>query len=59
MYKNKAIVVDLRGSNSFKTNITLHMPKYIVPGSERIEVSAVGKDHIPVHPSVVEEKGDH
>ncbi|KAK3922691.1 CD109 antigen [Frankliniella fusca] len=40
--KNKAILIDLRASGSFKTNVTLHIPKYIVPGSERIEVSAVG-----------------
>ncbi|XP_034243701.1 CD109 antigen isoform X1 [Thrips palmi] len=42
VFRNKAILVDLRNSNSFKTNVTLHVPKYIVPGSERIEVSAVG-----------------
>ncbi|XP_054284946.1 CD109 antigen-like isoform X2 [Macrosteles quadrilineatus] len=41
-YKNKAVFIDLRNSNTFNQNITLDMPAYIVPGSERIEVSAVG-----------------
>ncbi|XP_052132261.1 CD109 antigen [Frankliniella occidentalis] len=50
--KNKAILVDLRSSNSFKTNVTLHIPKYIVPGSERIEVSAVGDILGPTIPNL-------
>nr|XP_014289274.1 CD109 antigen-like isoform X3 [Halyomorpha halys] len=41
-YKNKAFFVDLRNTNSFKTNVTLDIPANIVPGSEFIEVSAVG-----------------
>ncbi|XP_046675493.1 CD109 antigen-like isoform X2 [Homalodisca vitripennis] len=40
-YKNKAVFIDLRQANSFSTNVTLDIPKNIVPGSERIEVSAV------------------
>ncbi|KAG8336218.1 hypothetical protein J6590_049457 [Homalodisca vitripennis] len=40
-YKNKAVFIDLRQTNSFSTNVTLDIPKNIVPGSERIEVSAV------------------
>ncbi|KAE8737042.1 Thioester-containing protein, partial [Frankliniella occidentalis] len=50
--ENKAILVDLRSSNSFKTNVTLHIPKYIVPGSERIEVSAVGDILGPTIPNL-------
>lgn len=41
-YRNKAIFVDLRNTNEFKTNITLDMPNNIVTGSENVEISAVG-----------------
>ncbi|XP_017300547.2 CD109 antigen [Diaphorina citri] len=41
-YKNKAIFVDLRKNKTFSVNVTLDMPKNIVPGSEHVEVSAVG-----------------
>ncbi|KAK6619001.1 hypothetical protein RUM44_003383 [Polyplax serrata] len=41
-YRNKAIFVDLRSKNEFKTNVTLDFPKNIVPDSEFIEISAVG-----------------
>jgi hypothetical protein len=35
--------VDLRKNKTFSVNVTLDMPKNIVPGSEHVEVSAVGK----------------
>lgn len=41
-YRNKAVFIDLRNKNSFSTNVTLDIPVNIVPGSEFIEVSAVG-----------------
>lgn len=43
MYKNAALFIDLRNSNHFKTNFTLDIPKYIVAGSEQIEIATVGK----------------
>ena len=42
-YRNKAIFVDLRSGGEFKTNVTLDFPKNIVPDSEFVEISAVGK----------------
>lgn len=41
-YRNKAVFIDLRNKNAFSTNVTLDIPVNIVPGSEQIEVSAVG-----------------
>ncbi|XP_049951328.1 CD109 antigen-like isoform X5 [Schistocerca serialis cubense] len=41
-YRNKAFFIDLRSTNSHKTNVTLEIPRSSVPGSEQIEVSAVG-----------------
>uniref|UniRef100_A0A1B6EFY6 TEP1-F n=1 Tax=Clastoptera arizonana TaxID=38151 RepID=A0A1B6EFY6_9HEMI len=41
-FLNKAVFVDLRNTQSFSTNVTLDIPVNIVPGSEVIEVSAVG-----------------
>ncbi|KAL1457793.1 hypothetical protein WDU94_007987, partial [Cyamophila willieti] len=41
-YKNKAIFVDLRKTNVFTLNTTLDIPVNIIPGSEHVEVSAVG-----------------
>uniref|UniRef100_A0A8D8UYD5 TEP1-F n=1 Tax=Cacopsylla melanoneura TaxID=428564 RepID=A0A8D8UYD5_9HEMI len=41
-YKNKAIFVDLRKTNVFNLNVTLDIPVNIIPGSEHVEVSAVG-----------------
>ncbi|XP_075211329.1 CD109 antigen-like isoform X2 [Lycorma delicatula] len=41
-YMNKAIFIDLRKGNSFSKNVTLDIPVNVVPGSELIEVSAVG-----------------
>lgn len=35
-------MIDLRNSQSFKGNITFELPKNFVPGSENIEVSALG-----------------
>ncbi|XP_073987023.1 CD109 antigen-like isoform X2 [Rhodnius prolixus] len=42
VYKNAALFIDLRNSNHFKTNFTLDIPKYIVAGSEQIEIATVG-----------------
>ncbi|XP_076646328.1 thioester-containing protein 1 allele R1 isoform X2 [Halictus rubicundus] len=39
---NKAAFLDLRDSPSITTNFTIDIPKNIVPGSEHIEISAVG-----------------
>lgn len=41
-YRNKAAFIDLRTQNELKKNITLDIPQNIVPGSEYIEISAVG-----------------
>ncbi|XP_044727005.1 CD109 antigen-like isoform X2 [Chrysoperla carnea] len=41
-YMNKAIFIDLRNNPFLKTNITLDIPKNIIPGSEYIEISAAG-----------------
>nr|XP_018897644.1 PREDICTED: CD109 antigen-like isoform X2 [Bemisia tabaci] len=41
-YKNKAIFVDLRRNSSFNTNVTLDIPPNFIPGSDFVEVSAVG-----------------
>lgn len=41
-YYNKAVFVDLRNKGPFQTVVTLDVPKNIVPGSDMVEVSAVG-----------------
>ncbi|XP_015122489.1 CD109 antigen isoform X1 [Diachasma alloeum] len=41
-YRNRAVFLDLRTVSSLSTNITVDIPKNIVPGSEHIEISAVG-----------------
>lgn len=41
-YVNRAAFLDLRNSRSTSTNITIDIPKNAVPGSEHIEISAVG-----------------
>uniref|UniRef100_A0A0C9RB01 CD109_0 protein n=1 Tax=Fopius arisanus TaxID=64838 RepID=A0A0C9RB01_9HYME len=41
-YRNRAVFLDLRTVSSLTTNITVDIPKNIVPGSEHIEISAVG-----------------
>ncbi len=43
IYKNKAMFVDLRGQSIFEKQIAIEMPKNLVPGSEYIEVSVIGK----------------
>jgi len=41
-YYNKAVFVDLRNKQPFKTTVNLDIPQNIVAGSEMVEVSAVG-----------------
>ncbi|XP_063973145.1 CD109 antigen-like isoform X2 [Diachasmimorpha longicaudata] len=41
-YRNRAVFLDLRTASSLSTNISVDIPKNIVPGSEHIEISAVG-----------------
>ncbi|KAK2582524.1 hypothetical protein KPH14_004819 [Odynerus spinipes] len=41
-YVNKAVFLDLRSTRSVQTNVTIEMPKNIVPDSEHIVISAVG-----------------
>ncbi|KAG4071650.1 hypothetical protein HA402_011804 [Bradysia odoriphaga] len=41
-YKNKATFVDLRSSNKFTTDLTVDVPKNVVPDSTQVEVSAIG-----------------
>ncbi|GLG95490.1 uncharacterized protein GBIM_02438 [Gryllus bimaculatus] len=41
-FENKAIFVDLRSASTFKTNISLNFPKYFVPESEKVQISAAG-----------------
>ncbi|XP_015181620.1 PREDICTED: CD109 antigen-like isoform X2 [Polistes dominula] len=41
-YANKAIFIDLRNGKSVQTNITIEMPRNVVPDSEHIVISAVG-----------------
>ncbi|XP_034936868.1 CD109 antigen-like isoform X2 [Chelonus insularis] len=41
-YRNRALFIDLRDKRNLKTNITVDIPKNVVPGSEYIEISAVG-----------------
>lgn len=44
-YMNKATFIDLRSTTTTNTsmNVTIDIPKNAVPGSEHIEISAVGK----------------
>jgi CD109 antigen len=42
-YVNDAVFVDLRDTENFESNVTLRIPRKIVEGSVRVEVSAVGK----------------
>lgn len=39
---NKATFLDLRSTSDMATNVTIDIPKNAVPGSEHIEISAVG-----------------
>nr|XP_034179672.1 CD109 antigen-like isoform X1 [Osmia lignaria]XP_034179683.1 CD109 antigen-like isoform X1 [Osmia lignaria]XP_034179692.1 CD109 antigen-like isoform X1 [Osmia lignaria]XP_034179702.1 CD109 antigen-like isoform X1 [Osmia lignaria]XP_034179708.1 CD109 antigen-like isoform X1 [Osmia lignaria] len=41
-YINKATFLDLRSTSSMSTNLTVDIPKNAVPGSEHVEISAVG-----------------
>ncbi|XP_031779562.1 CD109 antigen isoform X2 [Nasonia vitripennis] len=41
-YRNKVVFVDLRDTDSMKTNVTVDIPKHFVSDSEYVEVSAVG-----------------
>ena len=41
-YGNKAVFLDLRSKTYFNSTIILDIPDNIVPGSDRVEVSAVG-----------------
>ncbi|XP_044019727.1 CD109 antigen-like isoform X2 [Aphidius gifuensis] len=41
-YRNRAVFLDLRNTRTIKTNISVDIPKNIVPGSEHVEISAVG-----------------
>ncbi|KAJ9588470.1 hypothetical protein L9F63_018160, partial [Diploptera punctata] len=41
-YSNEAIFVDLRNIENFQTTVNLEIPKNIVEGSDRVEISAVG-----------------
>lgn len=39
---NKAILVDLRKNPTFNRNVKVDIPQYAVPGSQRVEVTAIG-----------------
>ncbi|XP_054003817.1 CD109 antigen-like isoform X1 [Hylaeus anthracinus] len=41
-YLNKATFLDLRSKATVSTNFTINIPKNAVPGSEHVEISAVG-----------------
>ncbi|XP_043259825.1 CD109 antigen-like isoform X1 [Colletes gigas] len=41
-YVNKASFLDLRSAATVSTNFTIDIPKNVVPGSEHVEISAVG-----------------
>lgn len=41
-YYTKSLLIDLRRNYEFKDNITIDIPRNIVPGSAEIEVSLVG-----------------
>ncbi|KAJ6633451.1 CD109 antigen [Pseudolycoriella hygida] len=41
-YKNKAVFVDLRETNTFTTNLTVDIPEKVVPDSTKVQVSAIG-----------------
>ena len=46
IFKNKAMFADLRSKPRFDKNVVLDVPKNIVPGSEHIEISIIGKLYI-------------
>ncbi|KAG5334656.1 CD109 protein, partial [Acromyrmex heyeri] len=41
-YKNKAVLLDLRNAEQASANVTIDIPNNAVPGSEIIQISAVG-----------------
>lgn len=41
-FKNKAQFVDLRSTNTFTTDLTVDIPKNVVPDSTKVQVSAIG-----------------
>lgn len=41
-YENVAILADLRGKSEFVGNLTINIPKNVVPDSTKIEIRAVG-----------------
>lgn len=44
-YRNKAVFLDLRSVEQANANITIDIPSNAVPGSENIQISAVGNDN--------------
>lgn len=47
--KNKAQFVDLRGSKSFTADLTVDIPKNVVPDSTKVQVSAIGNLFFILH----------
>ncbi|KYN22068.1 hypothetical protein ALC57_05544 [Trachymyrmex cornetzi] len=41
-YKNKAVLLDLRNTEQASANVTIDIPNNAVPGSEIVQISAVG-----------------
>ncbi|XP_012527299.1 CD109 antigen isoform X2 [Monomorium pharaonis] len=41
-YKNEAVFLDLRNAEQTSANVTINIPNNAVPGSENIQISAVG-----------------
>lgn len=41
-YRNKVVFVDLRNTDSLRTNVTVDIPKNFVVDSDHVEISAVG-----------------
>ena len=42
IYRNKAYLLDLRSSRSYTNNVTVTIPLNAVPGSQSVELSAIG-----------------
>lgn len=43
IYRNQAHLLDLRSSRSYTNNVTVTIPFNAVPGSQSVELSAIGK----------------
>jgi len=43
-YKNKAVLLDLRNAEQANANVTIDLPNNAVPGSEIVQISAVGNN---------------